>query len=86
MSDPLAPIRARFAARVRADLAVFRDGPPDAVAQAAHRLAGLAGTLGYAELGRAAMAADEALQGGGDAEAELAALRAAIEAFLLTHG
>lgn len=86
MSDPLASVRARFAARVRQDLAVIDAGSPDAVRQATHRLAGLAGTLGYADLGRLAMAADEALQAGGDAGPELAALRAAMADFLLTHG
>ncbi|WP_271083841.1 Hpt domain-containing protein [Brevundimonas sp. NIBR11] len=64
MSDPLAPLRARFRARARDDLARLRalktgDLASSDLRMLAHNMAGAAGTFGYAALGAAAMAVDD---------------------------
>jgi HPt (histidine-containing phosphotransfer) domain-containing protein len=63
--DPLAALRSRFIARGAEDLAALRghlDGAPlDATALrfTVHRLAGAAGTFGYAEISEAAGKAED---------------------------
>lgn len=65
MNDPLAPLRARFLARCGDDLALLRGGPeaPGAAA-CVHRLAGTAGTFGYAAVSRLAAEVDDQLHRG----------------------
>lgn len=68
MSDPLAALRTRFVARAADDLATLRtlsavdDGPQ--MQALTHRLAGTAGTFGFAEVSRLAGRVDEALHEG----------------------
>lgn len=85
MNDPLAPFRARFVARAKEELPLLRAGRDAAGDEAlrivVHRMAGLAGTVGYAEIGRLAARVDEALHDGGPVPAaDYDALLAAIEA------
>lgn len=60
--DPLAGIRARFRTRMAHALSAFeqpRDEPSGALVRAeAHKLAGVAATLGYADVGMAAAKVD----------------------------
>lgn len=83
MSDPLAPLRAKFLARAAQDLASLRS---DEVALAdkhyvVHRLAGAAGTFGYAAVSALAAALDERLLAGDETPPEaFAELIAALEA------
>ena len=76
--DPLAALRSRFIARGAEDLAALRghlDGAPlDATALrfTVHRLAGAAGTFGYAEISEAAgKAEDDILDRPGQSDASL---------------
>ncbi len=66
--DPLAPLRARFRDRCAEDAVHLRAhlaGKADAeLEHRIHRLAGAAGTFGYAELGEHAQAADAAFAAG----------------------
>lgn len=64
MTDPLAPLRQRFRARAKQDLAQLRslvDGDLEAheLRMLVHGLAGAAGTFGYADLSAAAMSIDD---------------------------
>lgn len=64
--DPLAPLRRRFINRLIDDRATLAGGvevSENAVVAIAHRLAGLAGTLGYPEISSAAKALEAALAG-----------------------
>lgn len=72
--DPLAPLKARFrvrcgedAARLRAHLAGVDE--PD-LEGLVHRLAGAAGTFGYADISEAALAIDDVYVAGGAPAAE----------------
>lgn len=70
MTDPLAPLRARFRDRTRSDLARFRtlvagDLGCDEMKRLVHGLAGAAGTFGYPALSQAAMALDDRYVAGG---------------------
>jgi HPt (histidine-containing phosphotransfer) domain-containing protein len=76
--DPLAALRSRFIARAAEDLMELHghlDGAPlDAVALrfTVHRLAGAAGTFGYAEISEAAgKAEDDILDRPGQSDASL---------------
>lgn len=79
----LAPLRARFLARLGEELAAFRaaseGGETDAIIDRAHKLAGLAGTLGWPDVGEAALHLEERARSGAGYAPELAALIAAIE-------
>ncbi|WP_395670331.1 Hpt domain-containing protein [Phenylobacterium sp.] len=77
MSDPLAPIRARFVERAREDLDKIRAG--EDVRFLAHRMAGTAATLGFAEVGALAGRIDDQMADGAADPADLAALIAALE-------
>ncbi|HEY8618315.1 Hpt domain-containing protein [Phenylobacterium sp.] len=76
MNDPLASLRTRFLDRTREDLAQLRAGaePRPLV----HRLAGTAGMLGFADLGRLAAVVDEQLVDGEANPADWAALLASM--------
>ena len=76
MNDPLASLRTRFLDRTREDLAQLRAGaePRPLV----HRLAGTAGMLGFAELGRLAAVVDDQLLAGAAEPDDWAALLAAM--------
>lgn len=83
MTDPLAPLRARFLERVQADLEILRRPSADPVetARLVHRLAGSAGIFGFSEVSRlAAIVDDEFHAGGAPSEPALADLVAALEA------
>ena len=84
MARALRLVRARFAAAApgeRAALASERaTGDVEALRARAHRLKGSAGTFGFETVGAAAAALDAALRDGGDTEAALAALDAALAA------
>lgn len=63
MTDPLAPLRARFRARAADELVQLRtlatgDLASPALQALAHGLAGAAGTFGYPQLSAAALAVD----------------------------
>jgi HPt (histidine-containing phosphotransfer) domain-containing protein len=77
MSDPLAPIRARFVERAREDLDKIRAG--EDVRFLAHRMAGTAATLGFAEVGALAGRIDDQMADGAADAADLAALIVALE-------
>lgn len=67
--DPLAPLKARFRARCGDDAARLRthlagSDEPD-LEGLVHRLAGAAGTFGYADISEAALAIDDVYVGGG---------------------
>lgn len=86
--DPLADLRHRFVERSRMRIAALADAlagdEPDLVSMAslAHQLAGSAGTFGYAALGRAAAALEDAFRaaGGPDTRINLGRLRALVPA------
>lgn len=82
MTDPLAPLRAKFIARCAEDLLVVQAGSaaPD-LPRVVHRVAGVAGMFGYNALGELAGRIDERAHAGrGFAERELAELASALEA------
>lgn len=65
MSDPMAPFRVRFVARAREELPRLTAAKADPAADTevpmiVHRMAGLAGTVGYGEISRLAGLLDEA--------------------------
>lgn len=80
----LQEMRERFLARLpaeRAALVALRDaGDRQGIVDRAHKLAGIAGTLGAPAVGDAALALDQRAHAGSDHAAELAALIAAIDA------
>jgi HPt (histidine-containing phosphotransfer) domain-containing protein len=81
MTDPLAPLRARFLARCADDLLVVRAGP-DApnLRRVVHRIAGMAGMFGYDALSDLASRIDDRSHAGqGFVESELAELTTALE-------
>jgi HPt (histidine-containing phosphotransfer) domain-containing protein len=82
MTDPLASLRRRFLARVVEDLAALDAGAEPG--PLVHRLAGTAGTLGFAELSLLASIVDDQLAEGpadpADWETLVAAMRAATQA------
>lgn len=85
----LAGLRRKFASRLREERAAFQvlvaspyGEARDAMIERAHKLAGIAGMLGAAEVGEAAMRLEEALLAGQDHRAALAALDAAIARFI----
>lgn len=85
MSDPLAPLRARFIERTRGDLEVLRrpDDDPEATASLVHRLSGTAGVFGFAEVSRLAAVVDDEIHAGGPpSQAALGDLVAALEALV----
>lgn len=63
MTDPLAPLRAKFRARAADDLArlrALREANDQAeLRRLAHGIAGAAGTFGFPELGKAAVVIDD---------------------------
>ncbi|WP_404477604.1 Hpt domain-containing protein [Novosphingobium sp. BL-52-GroH] len=66
--DPFAPLRARFMNRLAEDriaLSTWDGSSADTIIPVVHRLAGLAGTLGYSEISTVAKAFEAALLGGG---------------------
>lgn len=82
--DPLADLRASFLARLPADLAALRASsaasPSQAAVYAVHRIASMAGVLGYADVDELALSMDDhAEETGGFAENDLSALIAALE-------
>jgi HPt (histidine-containing phosphotransfer) domain-containing protein len=82
MSDPLAPLRAKFAARCIEDLAVLRsdDTAPEERRRVIHRIAGAAGMFGFAALGAlAGRLDDQAAAGEAPDPGDFAALLAALE-------
>jgi HPt (histidine-containing phosphotransfer) domain-containing protein len=69
MTDPLAELRSRFVARTKDRVAALRvaierepnnEEATSMIASLAHQIAGAAGTFGYAALGRAAAALEDA--------------------------
>lgn len=81
MSDPMAAFRQRFVERCREELQVVRSGDDAQLRAAAHRIAGLAGTVGFPELSLLAGRVDDQLSGGGTANAaDREALAAAMAA------
>lgn len=84
MTDPLAPLRARFRARAADELVQLRalmtgDLSSPALQTLAHGLAGAAGTFGHPRLSEAALAVDDCFVAG---RAPDAALLAVLEARL----
>jgi HPt (histidine-containing phosphotransfer) domain-containing protein len=79
--DFLAVLRARFLLRSREDLKLFRaaDTDPAEVRARAHQLSGSAGVFGFAEVGEAARAVDEAYAVGQPSQAADLALISALE-------
>jgi HPt (histidine-containing phosphotransfer) domain-containing protein len=81
-ADPMEALRARFLARTAEDLETLRacDEPAD-LRPMIHRLAGSAGTFGFAEISALAGALDDRLHAGERvARADLTSLIAALEA------
>ena len=76
--DRLAALRDRFLARAADDLASLAEADEAAARHIAHRLAGTAGTFGFAEISEAAIQVDECVSGA----AEMARLREALRAAL----
>lgn len=66
--DPLAPLRARFQARAAIEAAALAEalaaGEAAEVERIAHGLAGAAGLFGFADVGAAAIAVDQAFAAG----------------------
>lgn len=66
--DPLAPLRARFQARAAIEAAALAQalaaGEAAEVERIAHGLAGAAGLFGFADVGAAAIAVDQAFAAG----------------------
>lgn len=89
MTDPLAPLRARFRARVKSDRAELErlaggDLTSPELRTLVHNLAGAAGTFGYGPLSTAAMAVDDQMTAGFPADqASLAALKQRLDEALL---
>ncbi len=77
MNDPLAPIRARFVERARADLDRIKAGQE--VRFLAHRMAGTAATLGFHDVGALSARIDDQMADGDADPADLAALISALE-------
>ncbi len=81
--DWLAPLRAKFTARLSDELAAFLEaearGDREAIIDRAHKLAGLAGMMGAPAVGEAALLLEETARSGADHAAPLAGLLAAIE-------
>lgn len=78
MTDPLAPLRARFRARAADELILLRalatgDLASPALQALAHGLAGAAGTFGYPRLSAAALAVDDCFVAGCTPDAALLA-------------
>lgn len=74
MTDPLAPLRDRFRARLatdRAELEVLGQGDPKSedLRRLIHNLAGAAGTFGYGPLSKAAIEIDDQMASGSPADA-----------------
>ena len=74
MTDPLAPLRDRFCARLvadRAELDVLGHGDPKSedLRRLVHNLAGAAGTFGYGPLSKAAIEIDDQMASGSPADA-----------------
>ena len=75
MTDPLAPLRDRFRARLmtdRAELNVLSHGDPESedLRRLVHNLAGAAGTFGFGALSRAAIEIDDRMASGLPADAD----------------
>lgn len=65
MTDPLAPLRALFEERCRADLARLRTMPGgDELSVTVHKLAGSAGSFGFPEISAIAADIDMSLRNG----------------------
>jgi HPt (histidine-containing phosphotransfer) domain-containing protein len=86
IDDALARLRERFIARCEGDLADLRRwtadpaNAPDDLVRLVHRIAGAAGTFGFADLSDRAKAAEDALVTGAPGrEAELARLIEALQ-------
>lgn len=84
MSDPFAPLRARFVERVRGELVQLKAGQD--VRPIVHRLSGTAGTLGFDEISRLAAVVDDQLLDGPADPQDMAALLAALEALSSAPG
>lgn len=74
MTDPLAPLRDRFRARLmtdRAELDVLSLGDPNSeeLRRLVHNLAGAAGTFGFGTLSKAAIEIDDQMASGSPADA-----------------
>lgn len=83
MNDLLAPLRAKFLARVASDLTVLRSNEASFEDRhyVVHRLAGAAGTFGYAAVSALAAQLDEQMLADGAAPPQaFAELIAALEA------
>lgn len=83
--DPLASFRAAFNARIADDLKALRETqathPGQEAIYAVHRIASMAGMLGYTAIGELALSMDEhARETGGFAENDLSALIEALSA------
>lgn len=86
MSDPLAAVKLRFLARVGDDVDVLRDpaAPAAEVGLLVHRLAGIAGVFGYAEVSRLAAKLDEQVHESGRwSGRDMAALVNALDLLLM---
>lgn len=87
MNNLLAAVKLRFLARVGDDVDVLRDptAPAAEVGLVVHRLAGLAGVFGYAEVSRLAAKLDEQLHESGHwGGRDMAALVNALDLLLMT--
>jgi len=89
MTDPLAPLRARFRARVASDRAELErlaggDRTSPDLRTLVHNLAGAAGTFGYGPLSTAAMNIDDQMAAGLPADpASLGSLKQRLDEVLL---
>lgn len=83
-ADRLQQLKGRFLARCREDMAQLTDAalPEAALQLIAHRIAGLAGTFGLAELGEIARALDQRLSQQQPYAAERSALVTALTRLL----
>ncbi|MGN6499300.1 MAG: Hpt domain-containing protein [Tsuneonella sp.] len=78
LENRLAELAGRFAARAPQErdaiAAALAAGDAATVVDRAHKLAGIAGMFGHADVGAAALALEEAVRAGGDGAAEGARL------------
>jgi len=75
MTDPLAPLRDRFRARLdadRAQLVILSRGDPrsEDLRRLVHNLAGAAGTFGFGPLSKAAIEIDDQMASGSPADVD----------------
>lgn len=81
--DWLAPLKAKFAARLAGEVEALRSAwarrDRDLIIDQAHKLAGLAGMVGEPKIGEAALELEETARNGADYAGQLSKLIAALE-------